>query len=289
MVGRTTTTTVAILGVGLIGGSIGLALRARGPSWRVVGVGRNPETLDEARRAGAIDEGTTDLAAGVAGADVAVVCTPVGRVAADALAAAEAGPASLLVTDAGSTKRGIVRAVEAHPRGRATFVGAHPIAGSERKGAAHARADLFEGRACVLTPTAQTPPDRLGRAREFWRATGSRLVEMDPATHDEALAYTSHLPHAAAAALAAAVPAELLPLAAGAYRDGTRVAGSDAELWAAIFLENRDYVLQALDVYEAQVGDFRRALQASDADALRSWWAEGRSNRLRFAPDRATP
>jgi prephenate dehydrogenase len=160
-------------------------------------------------------------------------------IAADARRAAEGGPEDVLVTDAGSTKRRIVAEVEAHPRALAAFVGAHPIAGSERKGVAHARADLFEGRVCVLTPTARTPPERRDRARRFWELLGCRTLEMAPDDHDAALARTSHLPHAVAAALAAAVPAELLALAAGAYRDGTRVAGSDPDLWAGIFLENR--------------------------------------------------
>ena len=274
--------TVTIIGVGLIGGSIGLALRARGGARRVVGVGRNPETLEEARRLGAIDEGTTDLAAGVAGAEVAVVCTPVTRIAADAIAAAAVGPPGLLVTDAGSTKRGIVDAVEADPRGRAAFVGAHPIAGSERKGVAHAQAGLFEGRACVLTPTARTPPERLRRARSFWAGLGCRMSEMGPARHDESLAFTSHLPHAVAAALAASIPAELLPLAAGAYRDGTRVAGSDADLWTGIFLGNRLPLIEALGEFQDQMVRFKSALIHADADAIRAWWDAARARRGRF-------
>ena len=274
--------TVTIIGVGLIGGSIGLALRARGGANHVIGVGRNPQSLEEARRLGAIDEGTTNLVAGVARAEVAVVCTPVTHISADAIAAARSGPAGLLVTDAGSTKRRIVETIETDPRGRAAFVGAHPIAGSERKGAAHAQADLFEGRACVLTPTASTPPDRLRRARSFWTSLGCRLVEMGPARHDETLARTSHLPHVVAAALAAAVPADLLPLAAGAYRDGTRVAGSDADLWTAIFLENRMPVIEALGDFQNQVALLKTALIHNDADAIRAWWQAARERRLRF-------
>src|SRR5262249_3976115 len=145
-------------------------------------------------------------------------------VAEDVRRSAEAAPADVLVTDAGSAKRQIVERVERHPRSSAVFVGAHPLSGSERRGVAHARAELFEGRPCVLTPTPRTSPERLRRAREFWAALGCRVMEMGPAEHDEILAYTSHLPHATAAALASTVPVEWLPLAAGAYRDGTRVA-----------------------------------------------------------------
>ncbi|WP_435017175.1 prephenate dehydrogenase [Tundrisphaera sp. TA3] len=274
--------TVAIVGVGLIGGSIGKSLRSKGLATTVVGLGRDRDRLEEARHLGAIDRFATDPAEALAEAEVAVVCTPVTRIVEDLLAAAEFGPESILVTDAGSTKGAIVEAVERHPRGQATFVGAHPIAGSERKGAAHARADLFDGRACVVTPTSRTPADRLDRARTFWSDLGCVLHEMSPEDHDRALARTSHLPHVVAAALAAAVPAELLPLAAGAYRDGTRVAGSDAALWAGIFRENRGPVLQALAGYQAQIDAFRAALEADDEDALIGWWEAARGLRSRF-------
>ena len=274
--------TVSIFGVGLIGGSIGLALRAKGLAGRVVGIGRNPDALDEARRLGAIDEGTTDPVRGVAEAEVAVICTPVTRIGEDIRSAAEHGPGSILVTDAGSTKRRIVEAVERDPRSRAVFVAGHPIAGSERKGVAHARSDLFEGRVCVLTPTARTPADRLDRARAFWSVLGCRIVEIDPDAHDEALALTSHLPHAVAAALAASVPVEALALAAGAYRDGTRVAASDAALWAGIFRENRGPVLQALARFQDQLARFHHALETDDEDDLRAWWEAAKARRSRF-------
>jgi len=277
--------TVTVVGVGLIGGSVGLALRSRSLARRVVGVGRSESSLAEARRLGVIDDYSTDLAGGLQGAEVAVVCTPVDRVADFARRAAAVGPAGLLVTDAASTKRTIVEDVERDDRGRAAFVGAHPIAGWERQGAAHADGRLFDGRVCVLTPTERTPDDRLRRARVFWSSIGCRLVETSPEGHDRALAMTSHLPHAVSAALARTVPAESLPLAAGAYRDGTRVAGADAALWTAIFLENRRPLLDALDAFAAEVASFREALERSDADALRSWWDDGRARRAGFDPE----
>jgi prephenate dehydrogenase len=208
------------------------------------------------------------------------------RIGDDIRTAAEHGPGSILVTDAGSTKRRIVEAVEHDPRSRAVFVGGHPIAGSERKGVTHARADLFEGRVCVLTPTGRTPADRLDRARAFWTMLGCQIVETDPFAHDEALALTSHLPHAVAAALAAAVPVEALAFAAGAYRDGTRVAASDAALWAGIFRENRVPILQALARFQDQLDQFRQALEAGNEDDLRTWWETAKSRRSRFdGPD----
>jgi len=218
----------------------------------------------------------------VAEAEVVVVCTPVTRIAADAVRAAECGGEQVLVTDAGSTKHHIVEAVERAPRGRATFVGAHPIAGSERMGVAFARADLFEGHVCVLTPTNQTPRDRVNRARGFWGSLGCRVLEMDTQSHDDALALTSHLPHAVAAALAASVPSELLHLAAGAYRDGTRVANADAALWAGILRENRNAVRAALASFQDQLNACRAALESDDPTALRDWWASAHVRRGLF-------
>jgi prephenate dehydrogenase len=283
--------TVAIVGVGLIGGSIGKTLRARGLADRVVGIGRDAGRLADAQRFGAIDAGTTDLAEGVAGAgvEVVVVCTPVDRVAEDVRRAARAAGPDVLVTDAGSTKAAIVAAAEADPEAARVFVAAHPIAGSERSGAAAARVGLFDGRACAITPTARTPADRLARARAFWEALGSVVYELSPEAHDHALALTSHLPHAAAAALAASVPVGLLPLAAGAYRDGTRVAGADASLWTAIFLANRGPLADALAAYRGELDRFAAALAAGDAAALSAWWDRARAHRQAFAHGRAAP
>lgn len=282
--------TVAVVGVGLIGGSVGLALRARSLAGRVVGIGRNESSLAEAVRLGALDDATTDLEGGVGGADVVVVCTPVTEVAGTVVRAAAAGPEGVLVTDAGSTKGTIVAAVEGDPGARRVFVAAHPIAGSEKRGPAAASADLFERRVCVLTPTGRTPPDRLARARNFWGAIGCRVVDLDPAEHDAVLALTSHLPHAVAAALAATVPADALGLAAGAYRDGTRVAGADGALWAGIFRENRGPLLGALDRFQVQLDSLRRALENGDDAAVRAWWDRARARRSRFGePPRPGP
>jgi len=270
---------VAIIGVGLIGGSIGLALRSRKRASEVIGVGRDRSRLDQAVRLGAIDRGTVELRDGVIAADVVVVCTPVNRVAEDVRHSTELAPADVLVTDAGSAKRKIVEAVERQPRCRPVFVGAHPVAGSEQQGVAHARANLFDGRVCVLTPTSWTGADRVRRAREFWAALGCRVLEMEPGEHDEVLAYTSHLPHAIAAALASSVPVEWLPLAAGAYRDGTRVAAADTGLWTAIFRENRGPLLKALDSLQDHLASFKYALMTDDEEAIRRWWEEAKHRR----------
>jgi prephenate dehydrogenase len=274
--------TVTIVGVGLIGGSIGLAIRARGAGCRVVGVGRDEARLDDACRLGAIDAGTTDLARGVDGAEVVVICTPVDRISADAILAARESAAGALITDAGSTKRAIVEAVEADDLARSKFVAAHPIAGSERQGVIHARGDLFAGRVCVLTPTDRTPSPLLARARAFWGGLGCRVIEIDPASHDAHLARTSHLPHAIAAAMATLVGPDLMAMAGGAYRDVTRVAGADPAIWAPIFLENRRAVLDALEDFGGSLEEFRSALEAGDGARLSAWWQAARRNRIAF-------
>ncbi len=186
------------------------------------------------------------------------------------------------MTDAGSTKRLIVESVEASSSLAEVFVGAHPIAGSERAGVAHATGALFRDRACVLTPTPRTPASALQQARDFWGRLGCRLVEMTPAEHDEVLAYTSHLPHALAGALAASVPAEWLTLAAGAYRDGTRVAAADTGLWTAVFRDNRGPLLKALDSLEERLAAFKYALMTDDEEAIASWWEQARLRRGQY-------
>jgi prephenate dehydrogenase len=281
--------TVTIIGVGLIGGSIGMALRSERLASRVVGVGRNLQTLRQACDRGILDHATTDLEEGVSSAEVVVVCTPVDRIPSDVCQAAAAAPAGSLIMDAGSTKRQIVEAVEADPAGIDAFVGAHPIAGSERSGAVHARMGLLRDRACVLTPTHRTRQDLVSRARDFWTRLGARVVEMSPTEHDEVLAYTSHLPHALAAALTLAVPPSWQALAAGAFRDGTRVAASDTDLWTAIFRDNRGPVLKALAAFEERVAAFKYAVMTDDAEAIRDWWEDARRRRQLFQVRQGAP
>jgi prephenate dehydrogenase len=259
--------TVAIVGVGLIGGSIGLALRERSLARSVVGIGRRQVSLDTALRQGAIDRATTDLAEGVAAAELVVVCTPVDTVVELVVGAASASPASALITDAGSTKQVIVTAIEKllPARGHGpTFVGSHPVAGDHRSGPVHARADLLDGRTVVVTPIDSTPLSAVDRISGFWRSLGAMVTIMTPAEHDAALAATSHLPHLVAAALAAATPPLLLPLAASGWRDTTRVAGANPDLWRPIFSSNRHEVLAALDRFSATIDQMRDALDRND-------------------------
>jgi len=263
--------TVAIVGVGLIGGSIGLAVKDRRLAARVIGVGRSAESLAEARRLGVVDETATDVAA-LAAADLVVVATAVGTIPALLRAVDAAVRPGTLVTDAGSTKGSIVAAWEKHrrraPGPRSRFVGAHPIAGSHRRGPAAAKADLFVGRVTVVTPAAATPPDDVTAVAGFWSALGSTVFTMAPREHDRILAATSHAPHVAAAAIAAATPAECRRFTAGGWRDTTRIAAGDPALWADILLDNRAGVVRALGRISAATEKFRAALAANDRRRL---------------------
>lgn len=260
--------TVAIVGVGLIGGSIGLAIRERGLAKQVVGIGRSQASLRAARRRGAVTRTTLDLNGGVARAALVVVCTPVGRIASDVLASARACPTGTLITDAGSTKGNIVAKLDGQIPDSVDFVGSHPLAGSEKSGPAAASGDLFIGRTAIITPTPKTRREAIEATARFWVALGANVVRMSPAEHDRAVAAISHLPHLVASALAAATPDADLRLAASGWLDTTRVAAGDPELWQQIFDANRPGVLTALERYEKVLSSLRRALERGDAKGL---------------------
>lgn len=263
--------TVAIVGVGLIGGSIGLALRERRLAQKIIGVGRRQTGLDAARNVGAIDHGVTNLANGVSQAQLIVVATPVDTIAERVIQASAVCPATSLLTDAGSTKEAIVSAVDAGLAGRRSgprFVGSHPLAGDHRTGPEHARADLFDGRTVVITPTEHTRAAAVTEVSGFWQSLGANVMSMTPARHDAALAITSHLPHLAAVALAVATPSELLHLTASGWRDTARVAGGDPKLWQAILVANRQHVLDALDVMGQTLNNLRESLEQGDNESL---------------------
>jgi prephenate dehydrogenase len=268
--------TLTIVGVGLIGGSIGLAARSRGVARRVLGVGRRRESLDEALARGAIDEAFLDLRPALAQTSVAVFCTPVDQIAEQVLAVAAVCPPGTLLTDAGSTKVQLVRAVEGRLPAGVAFVGSHPLAGSEKRGPEFADGDLFQGRFTVVTPTRHTDPRALDRTLAFWQALGSRVRVMSPEDHDEALAVTSHLPHLAASALAGILTPPLRELTATGFRDTTRVAAGEPSLWTGIFLQNRGALLAALHEYRGRLDQFRLALEAGDRAALDSLLAQAK-------------
>jgi len=260
----------AIVGVGLIGGSLALAARAAGLIGEVFGLGRSAANLDVARQRGIIDHAVQDPAA-IGPVDLVVLAVPVRSTARMAAALLPHLRPGTVVTDVGSVKGEVVAQCEAALPADRPFVGGHPIAGSERAGAAAADAGLFRGAPCVLTPTARTDATALAAVRALWEGGGARVSEMTPAAHDRALAWVSHLPHVVAYALVGALAGadgQLAALAGGSWRDATRVAASPAELWRDIFLANREAVLAATDAFGAEVARLRAALAAGDEPAL---------------------
>jgi len=256
--------TVAIVGVGLIGGSIGLALRQRGLAREVIGIGRRPESLRAAEQYGTITRSTLDLAAGVAQADWIVVCTPVGQIAQHVRTAAASCRPEALITDAGSSKQQIVRELAKQLPPATRFVGSHPLAGSEKRGPAEADGNLLLGRMVVITPTEQTSRKDFEATRDFWTSLGARTCEMSPEDHDVAIAITSHCPHMVAAALAATAGPHEFPLVATGWRDTTRIAGGDPALWVDILLSNREAVTTACQRFQRELGELCRAVESGN-------------------------
>ena len=270
---------VAVVGLGLLGGSVAGAARARGLAKRVVGVSRSRETAGAAVAAGLADEGTADLAAGLAAAELVVLCTPVFAMAETLRRAAPALAAGALVTDVGSVKRPLVETLPGLLPPGAHYVGAHPMAGSHHTGLRHARADLFEGAVCVLTPGAATPPAVLARVRGFWDGLGARTVLRDAAEHDAEVAWVSHLPHAVAFAYAASLagaPASAFALRGSGFRDFTRIAASDPELWADILATNAKALAGPLAATASALGALARAIEAGDVESLHRMLASAR-------------
>jgi prephenate dehydrogenase len=263
---------VAIVGVGLIGGSLALAARRAGLIGQVVGVGRGEANLRLAIERGMIDRAELTPAA-IGPVDLVVVAAPVGTTAALFAELAPHLAPGTVVSDVGSVKETIVAAAEAALPAGCPFVGAHPIAGSEESGAAAADADLFRGARCVLTPTQRTLAEAEAQIEALWRGVGAEVVKMAPAEHDRALAWTSHLVHALAYTLAHAIEATdpgLFAFAGPSLRDATRVAASRPELWSEIFLANAGAVIASIETFSADLEHLRRAVAERDeAEILR--------------------
>lgn len=273
---------VTIVGVGLIGASIGLALRERELANSVVGVGRRTSSLTKAKRCGAITSATTDLSRGVRDAQLVVVCTPVEMIARFAIEASQACQKDSLITDAGSTKLSVVEAVDAALKGKpgaSEFVGSHPMAGSEKTGPENATADLFEGRVAIVTPTTSSNATAVSQIEQFWKSLGAKVTSMSPKEHDKAVAAISHMPHLVASAMAASTPEADLQLASTGWLDTTRIASGDPDLWRQIFTENRAGVLKSLDKFERVLTSFRTALEQEDYNKLLELLEAGKQRR----------
>ncbi len=272
--------TLAIVGTGLIGTSVGLAAKRAG-GWTVAGWDPDANALDGAGERGAIDLAAASIDEAVGDAQLAVVAAPVAQLASQVAAALAASGERCTVTDVGSTKRAVVESAGGSHR----FVGGHPLAGSENEGPAHARADLFDGATWFLTPHAATEADRYRAVHGFVASIGAVPVAVDPQAHDRLLALTSHLPHALANLLLNQVAANRIegyePLAAagGSLRDMTRIAGANPRIWLDIFLDNSEALREALAEHRRRVEQLESALAAGDAGFVGRWIGEAGTRR----------
>lgn len=273
----------AVLGVGLIGGSIGLAARER-LGCEVVGWGPNRPTVERALEVGAIDRPAGSVEEACAGAEVVFCAAPVSALAELVAGALAASGADTVVTDAGSTKRALVAALGEDER----FIGGHPLAGAETAGVANARSDLFEGARWYLTPTERSSGILYDRLQRTIAGLGARPQAIDAEAHDRLMATVSHLPHVLANVLAAEAAAELthdserLPEVGPSFRDATRVAGSNPAIWGDIFTANSDAVVAAIDDAIARLGEARELIRSGEAGAVAAWHAAAGADRRRL-------
>jgi len=277
---------VAIVGVGLIGGSLGLALRERGIAREVAGVFRRRSSLEKAVKKGAVDWGTLSLKKGVNGAEVVVLAVPTRLIVHKGLEAAEVMEKKAVLTDAGSVKAAVVRELDRKLPEGTTFVGGHPVAGSEKKGVEAASGELFVGSLCALTPGRTSTPEGIEMVKRMWRSVGCRVAELPPERHDALLGEVSHLPHLAAAAVARAVSEEALGYGAGGFGDTTRIAGGDPDLWADIMLSNRGEIGKTAGRLVEELSKLRRAIADGSREEIVELLREARRKRELFEAKR---
>ncbi len=285
---------VSLIGVGLLGGSLGLALRRRRLAGEVTGFVRRPASIAECRKAGAVDNATVDLREAVSGADLIVLCTPISRMRPlleEMLPALKRGA---IITDVGSVKAGVVRDLEPLARkAGAHFVGSHPMAGAEKTGVLAAREDLFVNAACVVTPGKHARPAAVRAVEALWKSVGGRVLRLTPEVHDAWVSRSSHLPHVTAAALAGLVlgpkqPRRQAELCATGFRDTTRIASGSPEMWRDIALANRRNLNAALDAFIRDLRQFQRALRGADEAAVTAFFEQAKQRRDAWCARRAS-
>lgn len=276
---------VTLVGVGLLGGSLGLALKQRRLVEVVAGFVRRPASIKECHRAGAVDAATLDLAQAVQGADLVVLCTPIAQMRSLAEQMLPHLARGAVVTDVGSVKQSVVRDLSALvAQAGAHFVGSHPMAGSERTGVMAAQAGLFEAAICVITPEAATNRGALSKVSRLWSSVGGRVLRLTPETHDQLVSRSSHLPHVVAAQLSNLVlnprsPKDQATLCANGFRDTTRIASGSPEMWRDIALANRKNLLSALDAFTQELSGFKRLLKIGDEAAITRFFQQAKQRR----------
>jgi len=270
---------IAVFGMGLLGGSVATAVRQRGIAAEVVGITRRDETARAVEAAGLVDRAVLDPAAGVADAELVVLCNPVFAMR-DTLARCAASLADgAVVTDVGSVKGPLAETLPGLLPGHARYVGSHPMAGSHHTGFAHARADLFEGAACVVTRTPETDAAAADGVTAFWTALGCRVFQRDPARHDDEVGWISHAPHAVAFAFAHALagsPGPASELRGPGFRDFMRIAGADPEMWTDILVANRKALATPLDATLQSLQALHDAIASGDAERVLDLLASAR-------------
>ena len=265
---------IAVIGLGLLGGSVGLAIKAHLPGATTTGYDADPATRVRATERGLVDQVCDSAADAVKDAELVVLCVPVGAMAAAAKELAGTLPADALVSDVGSSKQSVAKALAEVLPGHA-IIPAHPVAGTERSGPDAGFASLFQQRWCILTPPEGADPAKLAALSAFWEALGARVEVMDAAHHDLVLAVTSHLPHliaytivGTASDLEGVTESEVIKYSAGGFRDFTRIAASDPTMWRDVFLANKDAVLEMLQRFTEDLTALQRAIRIGDGDQL---------------------
>lgn len=267
--------TAAIIGVGLIGGSLALVLRRKGLAGRIIGIGRGLSNLEAAKRLGVVDSYTQDIAEGVRDADLVFIAVPVLQIADVVRKAAAFLKKGSIVTDGGSVKKAVIDAVEPLMPDGVHFVPGHPIAGTENSGAEAAFAELYRDRKCILTPTGKTDTGALEIIRSMWEEAGSDVIIMDASLHDSILAAVSHLPHMIAYSLVNTVAdieasgVDALSYPAGGFRDFTRIASSSPEMWAEICSMNRRQIVEMIGRFQARLEGLKKHIMEDDLKALK--------------------
>ena len=276
---------ISIIGVGLLGGSIGLAARRRKLAAEIAGYVRRAASLKDCEKTGAVDYATTDLLAAVSNADLIILCTPLAQMRSLADQFLPALKRGAIVTDVGSVKAEVVRELEPLiAKAGGHFVGSHPMAGGEKMGVLAARADLLVNAMCVVTPTKKSNANAVATVKKFWQSLGARTLRLDAAQHDVAVSRASHLPHVIAATLAGLVleprsPRAQPQLSATGFRDTTRIASGSPEMWRDIVLANRKNVSQSVDAFVAELKRFQTALKKSDGKAVEQFFATAKARR----------
>ncbi|MEW6360006.1 MAG: prephenate dehydrogenase [Planctomycetota bacterium] len=271
--------TVTIVGVGLIGGSLGLAMKAKKVARRIVGVGHRESSMRRALERGAVDETHLTVEDAVADADWVVLAASVRLIPEHARRAAGRMKPGAILSDVGSAKEGICAEMARLSRGGLAVVGMHPIAGSEQRGIEAARGDLFEGTMCILTPGEGSTDEAVKKVTQAWEAIGARVVTLTPKEHDRLLAGASHLPHVIAGALLNSLTEDCLAYGGAGLRDTTRIASGDPDLWRDICAANRRHILEAIERFQKRVEEFKAALAAKDDERVRDLLAAAKQRR----------